>query len=94
MVFAAVSLAGKNIVIQKFCSKTRALERSGFFAAKLSCIIAGMKKAKNTAPLPAAGRQSAVLDFIRRGQRAQAAVDRILREQPERRRTPRPKGHA
>lgn len=37
---------------------------------------------------------SAVLDFIRRGRRAQEAVDRILATEPERRRTPGPKGHA
>jgi uncharacterized protein with von Willebrand factor type A (vWA) domain len=37
---------------------------------------------------------SAVLDFIRRGQRAQQTVDRILAKQPERRRTKRPKSRA
>jgi len=37
--------------------------------------------------------RSALLDFIRRGQRAQAAVDAILAAEQERRRTP-PKGRA
>jgi len=35
-----------------------------------------------------------VPEFLRRGQRAQAAVDRILAAEPERKRLPRPKGQA
>jgi hypothetical protein len=35
-----------------------------------------------------------MLDFIRRGQRAQAAIDRILQQQPERRRAKPPAGRA
>lgn len=37
---------------------------------------------------------AAVLDFINRGRRAQEAVDRILANEPDRRRTARPKGRA
>ena len=54
-----------------------------------------MRKLKNP-PAPPAGDDlhSAVLDFIQRGRRAQEAVDRILADDAERRRTARPKGRA
>jgi uncharacterized protein with von Willebrand factor type A (vWA) domain len=54
-----------------------------------------MPKRKNPPPpRPGEDLNSAVLDFLRRGQRAQKAVDDILREQPERRRTKPPTGRA
>jgi hypothetical protein len=43
---------------------------------------------------PAPDLHSRVLDFIRRGQKAQAAVDAILAAEPKRRKTKTPKGNA
>jgi hypothetical protein len=53
-----------------------------------------MPKPEKPPTPPADVFPAAVLDFIRRGQQAQAKVDAILDAEPDRRRTPRPKGHA
>jgi hypothetical protein len=67
---------------QEICTKINTLRIKLFSGANFRRRITPMRKPKPTPPTPAGhvGRHAdAVLDFLRRGRRAQEAVDCILR---------------